>query len=166
MTEVKTKTIIKVGIADLKITSLPNHIKTYGLGSCVGVVIYDKTTAGLAHVMLPDSKVSAKSSKQNQMKYADTAIDLMMEQLLQKGVQRKHLQAKIAGGAHMFSFQTDQSNLKIGERNTEAVLQKLSEYKIPVVAQDVGGNKGRTIEFHIETGLLEIRTIHSGVTFI
>lgn len=155
-------TVVKVGIADLQVTKIPNTLKTSGLGSCVGVVIYEQSIAGLAHVMLPESTASKKAIA-NVMKYADTAIDLLLEQLLSEGARKSKLKAKIAGGAHMFSFQSDNNMLKIGERNVEAVLARLKEHRVPVVAQDVGGNKGRTIEFNIETGMLEVRTVNSGV---
>ncbi|UOQ85599.1 chemotaxis protein CheD [Gracilibacillus salinarum] len=160
-----TEPIVKVGIADLKITNVPHSLKTSGLGSCVGVVIYGRKLAGLAHVMLPDSTTSKKQLS-NPMKYADTAIDLLVEQLLHEGARHSNLQAKIAGGAHMFSFQSNNSMLKIGDRNVEAVLAKLEQYHIPVVAQDVGGSKGRTIEFNIATSMLKIRTVNSGVVEI
>ena len=50
--------IIKVNMADIKICRPPDMLKTLGLGSCVGVVIYDKRShiSGMAHIMLPDSK--------------------------------------------------------------------------------------------------------------
>ena len=50
--------MIKVGMADLNICESPDAITTIGLGSCVGIVLYDKKTkiCGLAHIMLPDSK--------------------------------------------------------------------------------------------------------------
>ena len=49
--------IVKVGIADMNIVRTPSVIRTAGLGSCVGVVLYDlrKEIAGMVHVMLPDS---------------------------------------------------------------------------------------------------------------
>ncbi|MDX8046961.1 chemotaxis protein CheD [Gracilibacillus sp. S3-1-1] len=159
------ETVEKVGIADLKVTKIPNLLKTSGLGSCVGVVIYEQSIAGLAHVMLPDSTTSSKGIT-NPMKYADTAIDLLLDQLLSEGTRKSRLKAKIAGGAHMFSFQSNNNMLKIGERNVEAVLNKLKEHNIPVIAQDVGGDKGRTIEFNIYTSMLEVRTVKSGVTQI
>ena len=50
--------IIKVGMADLKVCREPDSLTTLGLGSCVGVALYDPVTkiSGLAHVMLPNSK--------------------------------------------------------------------------------------------------------------
>ena len=70
-----TAEIIKVGIADLNTVKAPDLIKTTGLGSCVGVVLYDlgREIAGLAHVMLPDSSLS-RSGPLNEAKYANTAV--------------------------------------------------------------------------------------------
>src|SRR5699024_1966184 len=94
-------------IADLNVVEAPNTIRTSGLGSCVGVVIYDnfKQVAGLAHVMLPDSKLT-KQEKFNEYKYADTAIDSLVNQLISLGARKSQLKAKIAGGAQMFKFQS------------------------------------------------------------
>lgn len=59
--------VIKVGIADVKIARFPDTIRTSGLGEpCVGLVLYDKEkqTAGLVHVMLPDSTLSKTAEAQ------------------------------------------------------------------------------------------------------
>ncbi|WP_163536818.1 chemotaxis protein CheD [Gracilibacillus sp. YIM 98692] len=154
-----TKTMIKVGIADVKVAQSLSILKTAGLGSCVGIVLYDedKELAGLAHIMLPDSKAS-KNNK-NVFKYADTAIDWLLEELLSKGSRRDALKAKMAGGAHMFSFKSNEL-MKIGERNIKSVHSKLLDYQIPLLSEDVGGSKGRTIEFDIETSMLHIKTIN------
>jgi chemotaxis protein CheD len=159
----KVQTVVKVGIADLNIVSAPDVIRTSGLGSCVGVVIYHTTKqiAGLAHVMLPDSKLG-KQGTSNPLKYADTAIDILVEKLLRMGFRKSQLQAKIAGGAQMFQINTANDMMRIGKRNVEAVLSKLSEHQIPVIASDVGGNYGRTIEFDPQNSLLKIRTITKG----
>src|SRR5690625_4749710 len=98
-------TVVKVGIADLNTVTAPDTIRTSGLGSCVGVVIYDTANkiAGLAHVMLPDSALT-KQAEFNEYKYADTAIDILVDQLVRIGARKSHLKAKIAGGAQMFQF--------------------------------------------------------------
>ena len=46
--------MIKVGMADLKVGKSPDVLTTLGLGSCVGVAIYDPVTkiSGLLHCML------------------------------------------------------------------------------------------------------------------
>ncbi|MEN2464550.1 chemotaxis protein CheD [Ornithinibacillus sp. JPR2-1] len=157
------QSVVKVGIADLNIVTAPDVIRTSGLGSCVGVVIFNKNKqiAGMAHVMLPDSNLG-KQATINRYKYADTAIDILVEELMSRGVRKPQLQAKIAGGAQMFQINTGNDMMRIGKRNVEAVLNKLAEHKIPVISSDVGGNFGRTIEFDPQTGLLKIRTITKG----
>jgi|SRR5690625_1096176 len=160
---IKTQEIIKVGIADLNIVKAPHTIRTSGLGSCVGVVIYDlpNKIAGLAHVMLPESSL-AKEPKKNTFKYADTAIVHLIELLLENGARKFALKAKLAGGAQMFKFTANSDTMRIGPRNIEAVKRTLNTYKIPIIASDLGGNSGRTIEFNPATGDLNIRTINKG----
>lgn len=155
--------VIKVGIADLKITQSPDVLRTSGLGSCVGVVIYDSAIkiAGMAHIMLPDSSMN-RNAAQSKWKFADTAIDDLYASLLKRGARKYGLKAKIAGGAQMFAFAVQDDKLRIGARNIEAVIETLNKYHIPVVSQDTGGNSGRTIEFSPETGMLRIRTVNKG----
>ncbi|MDY0135424.1 MAG: hypothetical protein RBS14_07045, partial [Atribacterota bacterium] len=46
-----------------------------------------------------------------------------------------------------------------GRRNVEAVKAELQKLKIPLRADDTGGNRGRSIMFYLEDGRLEIKTI-------
>ena len=160
---VETKEIIKVGIADLKFAKSPEILRTSGLGSCVGVVVYDLTMkiGGLAHVMLPSSSLS-KRNDLNQLKYADTAVPLLIDTLIKDGARKYALKAKIAGGAQMFSFSSSNDMLRVGKRNEEAVKAMLEQYRVPIISEDVGGNSGRTIEFSLETGMLNVRTVNLG----
>lgn len=155
--------VVKVGIADLKTVKAPDTIRTSGLGSCVGCVIYDpvKKLAGMAHIMLPDSNLS-RQRRINSYKYADTALDILLEELLKLGARKAMLKAKIAGGAQMFKFAPASDMMRIGPRNVEAVQAKLKMAGIPIVSSDVGGDCGRTIEFFPETGKLFIRTVNKG----
>lgn len=155
--------IVKVGIADLKFADVPMNLRTSGLGSCVGVVIFDHRLkiAGMAHVMLPDS-TSAKKDNINPYKYADTSLPILLNTLLEKGARRHHLKAKIAGGAQMFSFSSTNDMLRVGERNVQAVKSFLEDERIPILAEDVRGSSGRTIEFSTETLLLNVRTVNQG----
>jgi len=163
----ETQTVVSVGIADLNIVRAPGIIRTSGLGSCVGVVIYDLSNklAGLAHVMLPDSGL-AKELNRNEYKYADTALTLLVEKLCANGARKYALQAKLAGGAQMFQFSSNSDFMRIGSRNIEAVQAKLAELRIPVIAKDLGGNYGRTIEFDPQTSKLKIRTVYKGEIYI
>jgi len=156
--------IVKVGIADMNIAKAPDKIRTSGLGSCVGVVLYDdrSTTVGMVHVMLPDSSLG-RTEVVNIAKFADTGIPAMVEQLKIEGIQPFKLKAKIAGGAQMFQFSSTKDTMRIGPRNVEAVKEYLKKYSIPIIAEDTGGNSGRTIEFDPTTKLLNIRTVNQGV---
>lgn len=156
--------VVKVGIAQMDIAISPNSIRTSGLGSCVGVVIYDesKKIAGLVHIMLPDSKLG-RGNTLNEAKFADTGIPAMVDQLKDKGAQVFRLKAKIAGGAQMFQFASNSDSMRIGPRNVEAVKQQLKSLSIPIIAEDTGGSSGRTIEFDTITTILHIRTVNQGV---
>jgi len=156
--------MIKVGMADLNVTASPGVLTTLGLGSCVGIVLYDdkNRVGGLAHIMLPSSKI-AVDNKVNKAKFADTAIDELLMMMLQMGARKSYLTAKLAGGAQMFASRNGASDvLKIGQKNVEQALIILNEKGIPVLAQDTGGSYGRTIEFYSETGMLLIKTIGHG----
>ncbi|WP_080874736.1 chemotaxis protein CheD [Oceanobacillus timonensis] len=150
------KTIVNVGIADTKTVHAPDTIRTLGLGSCIGTVLYDERQgiAGLSHVLLPDSG-QAKAGTINPMKYADTAIPQLIEMLLELGA--VSIKAKMAGGAQMFQVGKGTSFMRIGDKNIEAVQEALRKSNIKIVSSDVGGNLGRTIEFDPVTSKLSVR---------
>ncbi len=139
--------VIRVGIADMNTCASPDKITTIGLGSCVGIVLYEQTksVAGLVHIMLPDSTKIRQN--QNKLKFADTGIAALIDDLEKKGLRRRLMVAKIAGGANMFQFASGNSVGNIGEKNIEAVHRVLQQYRIQIVAEDVGANFGRTIVF-------------------
>ncbi|ABZ84805.1 chemotaxis protein ched [Heliomicrobium modesticaldum Ice1] len=154
--------LIKVGMADLKAAKAPDNLMTSGLGSCIGICLYDAVAkvGGLAHIMLPAS-TQARSSE-NKAKFADTAIPVLLEEMIKLGAIKSRLVAKIAGGAQMFSFPGASDVMRIGERNAEAVVLRLKQENIPLLARETGGNFGRTIELDTMTGKLHIRTIDRG----
>ena len=157
---------IKVGMADLNTVKAPGILTTLGLGSCVGIALYDRYNkiAGLAHVMLPSS--NEIRNNENKSKFVDTGIDLLINMMVEEGAVKKHITAKIAGGSQMFSFNNNSSILKIGERNVLATKMKLKELNIDIISEDTGGNYGRTIELNAEDGSLLVKTIGHGVKII
>ena len=158
--------MIKVGMADLNICHSLDAITTLGLGSCVGIALYDKTTqiAGLAHIMLPDS--TKVRQNQNRAKFADTGIDMLIQLLVKEGARKQALTAKIAGGAQMFAFSSNNDMLRVGQRNVEAVKAKLGSLGIRILAEDTGLNFGRTVEFYPETGDFVIKAVGKEVRTI
>ncbi len=151
--------MIKVGMADLNVCVSPNALTTLGLGSCVGIILYDpiRKIAGLVHVMLPDSTKIINNS--NRAKFADTGIDELIDRMVAIGADRRVLIAKIAGGAQMFAFNNNNDMMRIGDRNVEATKLKLAQLGISIKAEDTGANYGRTIEFYPENGSLLIKSV-------
>lgn len=158
--------IFRVGMADAKATRCPGILTTVGLGSCVGITLYDPVTkvSGLVHIMLPYSSKIANNA--NKLKFADTGIEILIELMEKLGANRKRMVSKIAGGAQMFSSKINSEIMNIGNRNTIATKEVLSKLQIPIIAEDTGGNYGRTIEFYSENGSLFIKTIGYGSKFI
>lgn len=152
-----------VGISDLKVCKAPDVLVTYALGSCIGICMVDETTGvgGLSHIMLPDS-TQATNGKDMPMRFADTAVPMLINQLTALGASRSRLKAKIAGGAVMFATANDRFN--IGERNIAAVTEALRKENIPIIAKDVGLNYGRTVFFYPETGIMEVKAAVKGTT--
>ncbi len=158
--------LIKVGMADLKVACHPSVLTTLGLGSCVGITLYDykRKIVGLAHIMLPSSRIATANT--NRAKFADTGIFDLVEGMLSLGADRRVLVAKIAGGAQMFAFASANETMKIGLRNSEAARMILADMNIPILADDTGGNYGRTIEISSEDGRLMVKSIGYGIKYI
>ena len=154
--------LIKVGMADYKTGRNPNSLISYGLGSCVGIALYDSINkiGGLAHIMLPDS--TQARSAENPAKFANTALPLMLDDMIKMGASKGRITAKIAGGAQMFTFANATDVMRVGERNAEAVRMLLKKMDIRVIADDTGGNYGRTVELRLDTGIYRVRTIAKG----
>lgn len=151
--------IIKVGMADLNICKSPDGLTTLGLGSCVGVALRDPVTkiGGLLHAMLPDSSVVKSNTCVE--KFVDSGLDELVKRMVKAGASRARLEAKLAGGAQMFSFQRNSDLVKVGARNAEAARNKLKAMHIKLLAEDTGLNYGRTVIYYPETGIYVIKAV-------
>lgn len=140
----------------------PGTLITSGLGSCIGITLYDPVArvGGMCHVMLPDS--SQARATENRAKFADTAVPDMLAELERMGARRERLVVKFAGGAQMFSFGKTDDRFAIGRRNAEAVRAALKREGLRIHAEDTGGNHGRTMIFDVGSGKVCIRTIEGG----
>ena len=154
---------LTVGIAQIKTARDTDVLVTLGLGSCVVVAIYDDEAqvGALAHIMLPEKACGRRREGENMFKYADEAIPAAVRSIEAQGGSRPAMKAKIAGGSCMFDLGRD-GRPDIGRRNVEAARDILGELKIPLVAEDTGGRRGRSVEFLPASGEMLIRTIHGG----
>ncbi len=151
--------IVKVGMADLNICKAPNVITTLGLGSCIGLVLYDPVTkvGGMVHYMLPDSTKVRNNS--NVAKFGDTGIRELLKRVVAAGGNKNRLVAKIAGGAKMFEVSGLSEVGNIGARNAQTARETLKALGIRLVAEDTGLNYGRTVELHCDTGEFYIKSV-------
>jgi len=156
--------LLVVGISDYKFARNPNVFVTYALGSCVGICLYDKQLkiGGLSHIMLPESTMFSKTDI-NRMKFADTAIVDLVQDLAKLGVDKRRLTAKIAGGAQMFEVQQGSLVGTIGDRNIVSVKSTLQSLKIPIIAEDTGLNYGRTVYFDLDTGIMKVQSLSRSI---
>lgn len=154
--------MITVGISDLNVAKGDDILVTYALGSCIGICLYDSVNkiAGLSHIMLPSSTLSVAGG--NEMKFADTAIPLLLKKMTAIGAKQIQIKAKIAGGAQMFIMDKNSSVSNIGQRNAIAVKEVLSKLRIPIMAEDTGKNYGRTLYFGAADGIMKIKSAMKG----
>ena len=130
-----------IGIGEYRVGSFP--MMTIGLGSCIGLTLYDDSLkiGAMVHIMLPESA----GRKDRPGKYADTAVPLLLKELNAMGCKNRSLVAKMAGGASMFEYFG--ANLNIGERNAEKIRALLKEHNIKLAKEEVGGKCGRSVTF-------------------
>jgi len=151
---------VRIKISEYCLAPESEIIKSYGLGSCIGLALWDpkKKIGALAHILLPSSRNSRPRA--GSARYASSAVSLMLEEMIKAGCRRDRLVAKVAGGANMFPARfnpaADGPGLNIGKRNIQAVRRALARKKIPIAGQEVGGEIGRTIEFNPQTGELRV----------
>lgn len=158
--------LIRVGMADYKVGKAPATVISYGLGSCIGISLYDPQlkVGGLLHIMLPDSTQARGSD--NPAKFADTGLPLMLKDVLALGASKARLVAKIAGGAQMFAFANATDVMRVGARNAEAAKKMLKDLGIKLIAEDTGGTYGRTVSINLDNGDYIVKTVNKGESVI
>lgn len=154
--------IEKVGIGHLKVLKGTGILAAYGLGSCIGLFLYDRGShvGGLAHIMLPGAAPETVASKN---KFAENAIGSMLKQMEALGAEPSRIGAVLIGGSHMFRESAGDARESIGEKNVNGVTQNLKARSIRIVGEDVGGEYGRTVEVNIEDGTVQIKSFRFGI---
>lgn len=151
--------LVNVGIGEWAVSSDPSdELKTYALGSCVAVIIYDArlSIAGMIHVALPDSKVDPERARTKPGYFADTGLPFMIEEMKRRGAVRENVWVKLAGGAAVM----DPGGLfDIGKRNILAAKRILWGSSLGPVAEDTGGTMSRTVSIAVADGAT---TVSSG----
>ena len=146
------ETMVRMG--ELAISSTPGDVLvSLGLGSCIGLALVDKRAgvAGLAHIVLPATTGTPKPEAMN--KFADHAVPALVDGMVERGASRVFMQAALVGGASMFAG----TGLEVGARNADAVRELVAGRRVPVVAEAVGGSRGRTVKVDVSSGAVSVR---------
>jgi len=148
---------VLVPMGDFAVASGTGVLKVLGLGSCVAVVLYDRRLriGGVAHVMLPS--LSLSHTRERPARSADTAIPWLIDRVRDQGADQPGIEARLVGGATMFGDLLPSGTMHIGERNVQACHFALRQAGVPVVAEAVGGVRGRSMWFDVGAGVLTVR---------
>jgi len=141
-----------VDVADLKLCDDPDGVLvTYALGSCIAVCVHDpiRRVSGMIHYMLPLAKVSPDKAREKPAMFADTGVPMLFEMMFQRGCQKDDMVVKVAGGG---TFHDDQGFFNIGPRNHTVLRKLLWKNGILIKAEDVGGQKSRTVRLFVADG--------------
>ena len=148
-----------VKVADWAAERGDGVIVTLGLGSCVAIMLHDpeRQAGAMAHVLLPSRSLAHDTT--NLAKFPESAVPLLVDRLKNLGAEPRRLVTKLAGGASMFAQLMTPGTIQMGERNIVAARNALRAASIPIVRESVGGERGRSIRFHVKDGRVEIRSV-------
>jgi chemotaxis protein CheD len=155
-------TTLRVKVADFAVgRNGDTVIATVGLGSCVAIALYDPATrvGGLAHVLLPSETMARDRS--NRAKFPSAAVPLLLTAMKGLGA-NNGVNARLIGGASMFASLLPTGGVNIGERNVAASRAALAAAGVPVLAEDVGGDYGRSVYLHLVDGRIEVHSLRAG----
>jgi chemotaxis protein CheD len=149
---------IIIRVADLRTGSAGDVLVTYGLGSCVAIVLYDpaKRIGGMAHIMLPSRSLARREDVPG--KTPQSAVPTLVDQLTGLGANARRLTGRLVGGASLFASLSPPGSIQMGERNVVASREVLHQHGIPLVGELVGGESGRSVWFHLDDGALVVRS--------
>lgn len=153
---------IRVKVAEIAASKGNSVLVTLGLGSCVAIVLYDdqSSVGGMAHILLPSETMARERGTGG--KFPGTAVPLLLERMRALGADERNVTARIAGGASMFAALVPANAILIGERNVLATRLALERARIPLLAQDVGGQHGRSVFLRLADGQVTVRSIQQG----
>jgi chemotaxis protein CheD len=125
----------------------PNVILTTVLGSCVAACLRDPEArvGGMNHFLLPGNMEDFRNGDAERA--GVHLMELLVNGLLKRGARRERLEGKLFGGARMMEGLSD-----IGAKNAAFAKKFLMNEGIRVVAEALGGTRGRRLEYYPVSG--------------
>ena len=143
---------LNVGIGEHKVSTNENDmLKTFALGSCVAVIVYDKVQmiAGLIHIALPDSSVNSQKVKELPGYFVDTGLPVFLQEMKNRNANRRNVWIKITGGSNIMD---KKRHFDIGKRNVLAIKKYLWKNQLGIIAEDTEGSISRTVSVSVGSG--------------
>lgn len=122
------------------------------LGSCISACLYDPIAKviGMNHFLLSNRRYSRDLPLyiSEAGRYGIHAMELLINEMLKKGAQKRFLKAKVFGGANIMINKESAGNFAcVSEVNCKFIREFLSNENIPIVAEDLAKEHGRVIHF-------------------
>ena len=152
--------MITVRMADYKVARGDQKLITRDLGSCIGVTVRDPKTGigGLLHAMLPTTLIRKDIPVEQLPKYVDLGLETMLREMEKMGANRKYMEAKMAGAAHIIQYQSVSPSRDISSRNIQVAVEYLEKHRIKILGMEVGDRYPRTVIFEPGTGMTVVKT--------
>jgi len=125
-------------------------IRTSPLGTCVAVIAYDKTskTGGIAHTMLPGK--SPTKDKKEENKYAENAIENLLDELKSLGSKKANIEICLIGGANVMRKENDAT----ADNLILSIFEILERKKLNIKKTSLGGYERRTAKLCLHSGMV------------
>lgn len=152
--------MITVRMADYKVARGDQKLITRDLGSCIGITIRDPRTGigGLLHAMLPTTLIRKDIPVEQLPKYVDSGLERMIAEMEKMGANRRYMEAKMAGAAHIIQYQSISPSRDISSRNIQVAVEYLEKHKIKILGMEVGDRYPRTVIFEPGSGMTVVKT--------
>lgn len=154
--EARDERWILLAPGDLVATAAGPRLATV-LGSGVAVCLRDPTAgmAGMNHFRLAGTYDEVAPPVELEGVYAGPATRALVQRMLARGAKLERLEAGVYGGGRIAGPSGD----PLADGNVRAAERVLGALGIPVANRDVGGTRGRRVEFDTVTGAVRVAAL-------
>lgn len=124
------------------------------LGSCVAACLYDPVArvGGMNHFMLPDGGSGGLPTR-----YGVHAMEVLINQIMRRGGERRRLRAKAFGAASLLDVSAGGGDVALA--NARFVREFLATERIPLLAERLGGERPLDVRMVPCTGQVFVRAL-------
>jgi chemotaxis protein CheD len=147
---------IQLNSGGLVVTDEPKWVVTV-LGSCVAVTMFHPGSglAAICHALLPQPRrdTPAPIARAERYRYVTQVVPAMFRRFAERRVPPADIEVKLFGGANILQVGGEgQHQQGVGSANVVAARHSLAGFQLKIIAENVGGLRGRKILFNTHTG--------------